>query len=178
MDHIASRYILKCYARDNCMETAFGRHDKMFLSPDGDTIAQQTKSILSDLFKLQRSAIMSATAIERARTLIATTITELAKIPRDISLLVHRAPTGFATSTSSTPQPTERMTEQEERYISASAPPISTTKGSRKKCVRMTADIPQPHFQRDKGKKRRKCGRCGLYDTGHNAATCESTATT
>jgi hypothetical protein len=65
------------------------------------------------------------------------------------------------------------MTEQEEHNVLASAPPISTTKGSRKKCAGMTADIPQPHFQRDKRKKRRKCGRCGLYDTGHNAATCE-----
>jgi hypothetical protein len=37
----------------------------------------------------------------------------------------------------------------------------------------MTADIPQPHFQRDKRKKRRKCGRCGLYDIGQNAAICE-----
>jgi hypothetical protein len=34
-------------------------------------------------------------------------------------------------------------------------------------------DIPQPHFQRDKRKKRRKCGRCGLYDTDRNAAICE-----
>jgi hypothetical protein len=67
------------------------------------------------------------------------------------------------------------MTQQEECNVSVSTPHVSTTKGSRKKCVGMTADIPQPHFQRDKRKKWRKCERCGLYDTGHNAATCERT---
>jgi hypothetical protein len=65
------------------------------------------------------------------------------------------------------------MTEQEEHNVSASTPLLSTTKGSCKKCARMTADIPQPHFQHDKRKKKRKCGRCGLYDTVHNASTCE-----
>jgi hypothetical protein len=114
------------------METSFDRHDKMFLGLDGDTTAQQMRSILSYLFKLQRSTIMSATAMERAKTLIAAAITELDKIPHDISLPVHRAPIGSAASTSSTPHPTERMTEQEERNVSASAPPVSTTKGSRK----------------------------------------------
>jgi len=33
--------------------------------------------------------------------------------------------------------------------------------------------MPQPHFPRDKIKKRRKCGKCGLFGTGHNAATCD-----
>jgi hypothetical protein len=65
------------------------------------------------------------------------------------------------------------MTEQEDRNVSASAPPVSIRKGSHKKCAGMTADIPQPNFQHDKRKKWRKCGRCGLYDTGHNAAICE-----
>jgi hypothetical protein len=65
------------------------------------------------------------------------------------------------------------MTEQEEHNVSASAPPVSITKGSHKKSLGMTADIPQPHFQCDKRKKRRKCGRCSLYDIGHNVATCE-----
>jgi hypothetical protein len=119
------------------METAFDKHDKMFLDLDGDTTAQRTRSILSDLFKLQRSAIMSATAMERAKTLIASAIKELDKIPHDISLSVHRAPTGSTASTSSTPHPIERMTEQE-RNVSVSAPPIST---SRKKCTGMIADI-------------------------------------
>jgi hypothetical protein len=155
------------------METTFDTHDKMFLDRYGDTTTQQTRSILSHLFKLQISVIMSATAMERVKTLIADAIAELDKIPHDISLLVHRAPTGFAASTSSTPHPTERMTEQEEHKVSASTPPASTTKGSRKKCAGITADIPQPHFRRDKRKKRRKYGRCGLYDTGHNAATFE-----
>jgi hypothetical protein len=48
------------------METAFERHDKIFLGPDGDTTTQRTRSIVSDLFKLQRLAIMSATAMETA----------------------------------------------------------------------------------------------------------------
>jgi hypothetical protein len=92
--------------------------------------------------------------MERGKTLIATTITELDKIPHDISLPVHRAPTIFAASSSSTPHPTEIMTEQEEHNVSSSTPSVSTTKGSRKKRAGMTADIPQPHFQRDKRKKR------------------------
>jgi hypothetical protein len=91
----------------------------MFLGPDGHTTAQQIRSILSDLFKLQRSAIMSATAMERAKTLIAYAIIELDKIPHVISLPLHRAPTA---PTSSTPHPTERMTEQEEHNVSVSAP--------------------------------------------------------
>jgi hypothetical protein len=65
------------------------------------------------------------------------------------------------------------MTEQEEHNVSTSAPPVSTIKGSHKKCAGKTVDIPQPHFQHDKRKKRRKCGRCGLYDTYHNATTYE-----
>jgi hypothetical protein len=128
------------------METIFDRHDKMFLDVDGDTTAQRMRSILSDLFKLQRSAIMSTTIMERAKTLIATAITELDKIPHDLSQPVHRAPTASSTSTSSTPHPTERMTEQEECNVSASTPPVSTTKGKHKKCAGMTADIPEPHF--------------------------------
>jgi hypothetical protein len=31
VDHIALRYILKCYTRDHCMDTSFDRHDKIFL---------------------------------------------------------------------------------------------------------------------------------------------------
>jgi hypothetical protein len=171
-DRIASKYILKRYTRDHCTNTPFDRHDKMFLGPDGETTSQRTRTILSDLFKLQRSTIMSATAMERAKNLIVAAITELEKIPHDISMPVHRAPAAAA-STSSTPQPTERMTEQEEHNVSASAPPVSTTKGNHKKYAGVIANIPQPHFQRDKRKKRRKCGSCDLYDTGHNVATCE-----
>jgi hypothetical protein len=160
VDHIASRYILKCYTREDCMETAFDRHDKMFLGPDGDTTTQRMICMLSDIFKLQRSAIMYGTIMGRAKTLIAATITELFKIPHDVSLSVHCAPIGSAASTSSTPHPAERMTAQEERNVSTSTPPVSTIKGSCKKCAWMTADIPQHHFQHEKGKKRRKCGRC------------------
>jgi hypothetical protein len=91
------------------MDTPFDRHDKIFLGSNGETTAQRTRTIMSDLFKLQISAIMSATAMERAKNLIPAAITELDKIPHDVSLPVHRAPA--AASTSSTPQPAERMTE-------------------------------------------------------------------
>jgi hypothetical protein len=155
------------------METTYDRHDKMFLGPDGETTGQRMRSIPSDLFKLQRSATMSVTALGRAKTFIIAAIIELDKIPHDVSLPMHRAPAISATLTSSTSQHAERMTEEEERNVSASAPPVSTTKGSRKKCAGMVVDIPQPHFQCDKRNKRRKCGRCGLYDTCHNVATCE-----
>jgi hypothetical protein len=155
------------------METTFDRHDKMFLGPDGDTKSQRTRSILSDLFRLKKSAIMSVNAMEKAKTLIEDAITTLDKIPHDVSLPMHHAPTGAAAPTSSFPHHTGRMNEQEDHNVSVSAPHVSTTKGSRKKCVGMTADIPQPHFQCDKRKKRRKCGRCGLYDTSYNVATCE-----
>jgi hypothetical protein len=136
------------------MDTTFDRHDKMFLGQDGDTIAQHTRSIMSDLFKLQRSAIMSTTAMERVKTLITNAITKHDKIPHDVSLPVHRAPTGSAASTSSTSHPAERMTKQEEHNVSTSAPPVSTTKGICKRCAWITADIPQPHFHCDKRRKR------------------------
>jgi hypothetical protein len=84
------------------MDTPFDRHDKMFLGPDEETTAQRARIILSGLIKLQRSVIMSATAMERDKTLIAVAITELDKIPHDVSLPVHRAP-ATAASTSSTP---------------------------------------------------------------------------
>jgi hypothetical protein len=116
---------------------------------------------------------MSATTMEWAKTLIVDAITKLDKIPHDVSLPVHHAPTSSTASTSSTPHPIERMTGQEEYNVSMSARLASTTKGSHKKCVGMTIGISQPHFQCDKRKKRRKCERCGLYDTGHNAATYE-----
>jgi hypothetical protein len=92
------------------MDTPFDRHDTIFLGSNGETTAQRIRTIMSDLFKLQRTAIMSATAMERAKNLIPAAITELDKIPHDVSLPVHRAPAAAA-STSSTPQPAERMTE-------------------------------------------------------------------
>jgi hypothetical protein len=54
---------------------------------------------------------MPATAMERAKTLIADAIIELDKIPHNVSLPVHHGPTGSAASTLSTPHPVERMTE-------------------------------------------------------------------
>jgi hypothetical protein len=115
------------------MDTPFDRHGKTFLGPDGETTTQRTRTILSDLFKLQRSAIMSATAMERVKNLIADAITELDKIPHDVSLPVHCTPATAAASTSSTSQPVKRMTEKEEHNVSASAPPVSTINGICKK---------------------------------------------
>jgi hypothetical protein len=46
------------------MEIAFDKHDKMSLGPNGVTISQRIRSILSDIFKLQRSMIMSAITME------------------------------------------------------------------------------------------------------------------
>lgn len=48
---------------------------------------------------------------------------------------------------------------QEERAISASAPPVSTTKGMRRRdevesCE--NEDVPEPHFKRQHQKKRRR----------------------
>jgi hypothetical protein len=137
------------------MNTPFDRHDKIFLGPDGETTAQRTRTILSDLFKLQRSAIMSATAMERAKNLIADAITELDKIPHDVSLPVHHAPTTDAASTSSTPQPAERMTEKEEHNISASTPQCPPQRAVTKNMHGVIADIPQSHFQRNKRKKQK-----------------------
>jgi hypothetical protein len=78
------------------MDIPFDIYDKMFLGLDGEITAQRTRTILSDLFKLQRSAIMSATAMEGAKNLIADAITELDKIPHDVSLRVHHAPPAAA----------------------------------------------------------------------------------
>lgn len=172
---IPSRYVLKRYTKDPIIETAFDRHDKMFLGPNGDTKARRTRSILSELFRFQRSAVMSEQAMQKAREILENGIAMLDKIPQDISVPIHHAATSTAAPTSSFANNTEGMAEQESASappVSASAPPVSTTKGSRKNSA-VTGDIPQPHFQRDRRKKSRRCGRCGLYDTGHNAATCE-----
>ena len=61
---------------------------------------------------------------------------------------------------------------QHETSISTSVPLVLTTKRSKKRVI-PEENITQSHYQRDKRKKRRKCGKCGLYNTGHNAATCE-----
>ena len=60
VDYIPSKYILKRYTRNPYIETNFDRHDNTFLGPDGETKAQRAACILPSLFKLQRSAIMSA----------------------------------------------------------------------------------------------------------------------
>ena len=49
---------------------------------------------------------------------------------------------------------------------------MSTTKGSRKK-NNEGEEGPEPHFQRPKEKKKRRCLKCGKLAPGHNAATCD-----
>ena len=175
------------------MEIPFDRHNMMFLGPDGDTKARRSRCILTDLFKFSQSAVMSAQAMEKAKQLIADGIALLDAIPHDIGLPGHYTsyPRDAAAATSSGPHYGARriadmegtslhegvavhdgIAEQEVDLVSPSAPPVSTTKGCRKR-VSITEGMPQPHFPRDKMKKRRKCGKCGLFGTGHNAATCD-----
>lgn len=57
--------------------------------------------------------------------------------------------------------------------VSASAPPVSTTKGSRKKLLPVGENVPPPHFQRDRRKKEENIGSvdCMTHDT--NTSTCK-----
>jgi hypothetical protein len=181
LEKVASRYVLKRFTRYATEETPFDRHDMVYAGPGGDTKARRTKAILTDLFKLQRSAVMSEQAMEKAKAIITAAIEELDKIPTD--LIVPSGPqsraTSYAagTSTSAAPGPgtvgnMAGVAGPEETLVSPSAPPVSTTKGCRKNST-VADGFPEPHFQRGKEKKRRKCGSCGLYGTGHNSATCE-----
>ena len=99
--------------------------------------------------------------MEKANAIIRDAIVALEKIPPDVGFPEHQ---GAAAA--------QEMNEQEEANVSASAPPVSTTKGSRRRWPE-NEEVPQPHFPRAKIKKSRKCSRCGLYNTGHNASTCE-----
>jgi hypothetical protein len=59
IDQIPSKYILQRYTRDVIVPVGFDRHDKTFCGANGDTLARRTRSILADVFKLQRCAIIS-----------------------------------------------------------------------------------------------------------------------
>jgi hypothetical protein len=181
LEKIPSRYVLKRFTRYATEETSFDRHDMVYAGPGGDTKARRTKSILTDLFKLQRSAVMSEQAMEKAKAIITAAIEELDKIPTD--LIVPSGPQSRersyagGASTSAAPDTgtianTLGVAGQEETLVSPSAPPVSTTKGCRKNST-VADGVPEPHFQRGKEKKRRKCGNCGIYGTGHNSVTCE-----
>ena len=62
--------------------------------------------------------------------------------------------------------------DEEMLIASASAPPMSTTKGSRRKKLVGVENLPEPHRRREDGKKRtRRCSRC-LKKDGHYASTC------
>ena len=117
---------------------------------------------------------MSDTAMQTTRSIIANTVNELDKIPHDVSLPMQRtAPAATASTDAATTSADAAPSSNSPHQASASAPPVSTTKGSCKKSAQVTEDIPIPHFDRDRRKKRRKCTKCGLYDTGHNVGTCD-----
>ena len=183
LEKIPSRYVLKRFSRYATEDTSFDRHDMLYAGPGGDTKARRTKTILTDLFKLQRSAVMSEQAMERAKAIITEVIKELDKIPHD--LIVPNGPPqsgersdagGASTSAGAdlgTIAETHEVAAQEVTLVSPSAPPVSTTKGCRKNSAILAEGVPQPHFQRGKEKKRRRCGKCGIIGTGHNSATCD-----
>ncbi|KAK3153632.1 hypothetical protein QOZ80_2BG0178640 [Eleusine coracana subsp. coracana] len=161
VERVPSKYIMKRYTKTPFVDTAFDRHDKVFMGPDGDTKARCTASIMADLFKLQRSAVMPGQALEKEKLIIRDALPILDAIPHDLGLPTRDNPSS----------PNMSHVKQEEINMSASTPPVSTTKGTRRTGAK-TEERPPPHFQRDR-RKQRRCLRCGLCDTGHNAATCE-----
>ena len=102
--------------------------------------------------------------------LINDAITVLEAIPSDL-VLPAGTNSGY-TSETVDPRAAETSIEQDGFNISAAAPPVSTTKGSRKK-NNEGEEGPEPHFQRPKEKKKRRCLKCGKLAPGHNAATCD-----
>ena len=108
--------------------------------------------------------------MEKARQILSDAVAALDEIPPDLTNnTTHDTPPMAASI--ETPTHTAGG-DQEDVTISATAPPVSTTKGSRK---RNTGDEnePTPHFKRPKDKQKRRCSKCGQLATGHNAATCE-----
>lgn len=64
----------------------------------------------------------------------------------------------------------EQLPSGTQEHVSASAPPISSTKGSRAR-EQQGGDVPLPHFKRKaKTKHTRRCTGCGK--TGHKITTC------
>jgi hypothetical protein len=97
-------------------------------------------------------------ATNKCKQLLRQALVEINQIPHDVG--------PFA--------PTDTMNEQlqieEEQNVSASAPPISSTKGSRARAVQGD-DVPLPHFKRKpKATHTRRCTGCG--QTGHKITTC------
>jgi hypothetical protein len=69
-----------------------------------------------------------------------------------------------------TPEPPTTNIALEEQVISASAPPISTTRGSHKRTA-TGGDVPAPHFKRPKQSSHvRRCSKCNKL--GHYSTSC------
>ena len=104
----------------------------------------------------------------------------LKKIPHDLTSMIGQTSSTRASAVASSATETntqviaesQGIAEQSFVLVSATAPPVSTTKGCRKK-QENDDGRPEPHFKRGKVGKRRKCSKCGKYGTGHNASTCD-----
>lgn len=79
--------------------------------------------------------------MDKARSLIHDAILLLDAIPPDVTL-----DTGAGNNVT---EDTPTNNNSEEMPVSASAPPVSTTKGSRRR-LNGAENVPQPHFRRDK----------------------------
>ncbi|CAL4969684.1 unnamed protein product [Urochloa decumbens] len=159
VEHIPSKYIPKRYTREAKVATAFDRHDRMFSGPSGETKASRMLELLPDWCALQQSSVMSSEAVSKCKELLRQALDVVKEIPHDVG---PSAPTAAA-----------QNPVQEEQRVSASAPPVSNTKGGRRGSVaREGGDaVPAPHFNRPQTTEHtRRCSTC--HRSGHNAATC------
>jgi hypothetical protein len=90
--------------------------------------------------------------------------------PGSIPLEQQAAPNAPGHTPAPTPEPPTANIALEEHVISASAPPISTTKGSSKRNA-TGGDVPAPHFKRSKQSSHvRRCSKCNKL--GHYSTSC------
>ncbi|CAO2144062.1 unnamed protein product [Urochloa humidicola] len=159
VEHIPSKYIPKRYTRNARVATAFDRHDRMLSGPTGETKASRMLELLPDWCALQQSSVMSSEAVSKCKELLQQALEVIKEIPQDVGPL---APIAAA-----------QNPVREEQSISASAPPISNTKGGRRGCTVSVGDdaVPKPHFNRPQPTDhKRRCKTC--HRSGHNSATC------
>ncbi|CAN6169849.1 unnamed protein product, partial [Urochloa humidicola] len=113
--------------------------------------------LLPDWCALQQSSVMSSEAVSKCKELLQQALEIIKDIPHDVT-----APIAAAQN----PVP-------EEQCVSASAPPVSNTKGGRRGSAASVGDddVPAPHFDRPQTTDhKRRCSICNK--TGHNSATC------